>query len=78
MENKQTVYRAIVHRDPDGGYWAEIPELLGLVTEADSLDDLVAALDEAVQGWLEADATRDGGSDRSPSVARVGTLELAA
>ena len=71
-------YRAIVHRDPDGGYWAEVPELLGLVTEGDTLDQLVAALDEAVKGWLDADATRKGGVSAPGGTARVRTLELAA
>jgi predicted RNase H-like HicB family nuclease len=78
METEKTVYRAVVHRDPEGGYWAEVPNLLGLVTEADSLDELVSALDEAVKGWLEAGAKRNGGMNGHRGPARVGTLELAA
>jgi predicted RNase H-like HicB family nuclease len=61
-------YKAIVHRAEEGGYWAEVPELPGLVTEGDTLDELVAALDEAVQGWWEADALRKEHKGRRATV----------
>lgn len=46
--------QALVHPDPEGGYWAEVPGMPGCVTEADSLDELRANLAEAAEGWLEA------------------------
>jgi predicted RNase H-like HicB family nuclease len=71
-------YRAVVHRAEEGGYWAEVPELPGLVTEAETLDQLVDALNEAVAGWLEADAKRSSHGDAAARAGRVQTLELAA
>ena len=45
--------KAIVHEE-DGGYWAEVPEMPGCVTEGETLDDLVRYLWEAVEGWTES------------------------
>ena len=57
MTTTQIDLKAIVHQEPDG-YWAEVPGLPGCVTEGDTLDELYANLQEAVIGWLEADAKR--------------------
>jgi predicted RNase H-like HicB family nuclease len=57
MATPQIDLKAIVHQEPDG-YWAEVPELPGCVTEGDTLDELYSNLQEAVLGWLEADAKR--------------------
>ena len=40
--------RAVVHSDPSGGYWAEIPDLPGCFTQGDSLDELLDNIVEAV------------------------------
>ncbi len=71
-------YKAVVHRAEEGGYWAEVPELPGLVTEAETLDGLLDALNEAVAGWLEADAKRSNREAPAESAGRIQTLELAA
>jgi predicted RNase H-like HicB family nuclease len=71
--------KAIVHSDPDGGYWAEVPAMRSCYTQADTLDELVQNLQEAVTGWLEADAIR---RHTTPSLSsdspRVRVMELAA
>ena len=51
-------FRAIVHSAPEGGYWAEVPDLLGCYTQAETLDELVLNLQEAVEGWLEVASRR--------------------
>ena len=33
-----SIYNAIIHEAEEGGYWAEVPDLPGCVTEADTLD----------------------------------------
>ncbi len=48
--------KAIVHTAPEGGYWAEVSELPGCYTQVETLDELVVNLQEAVEGWPEADA----------------------
>ena len=49
-----SVYTAIVHEAEEGGYWAEVPDLPGCVTEADTLDELKEMLKDAITGYLEA------------------------
>ena len=44
---------AIIEKEPDGGYSAEIPALPGCVTEAGTLEELKANLREAAELWLE-------------------------
>ncbi len=71
--------KAVVHPESEGGYWAEVPELPGCYTRAETLDELVINLQEAVEGWLEADAARR--HTTLPNLAvlpRVRLLELAA
>ncbi len=45
----------------NSGYSATIPDLPGVITEVDSLDELEKAVIEAAPGWMEAelDAGRD-------------------
>ena len=46
------IYNAIVHEAEEGGYWAEVPELPGCVTEADTLDELKVMLKDAISVYL--------------------------
>ena len=48
-----SIYNAIVHEAEEGGYWAEVPDLPGCVTEADTLDELKVMLKDAIAGYLE-------------------------
>lgn len=43
---------ATVYPAEEGGYWAEVADLPGCITEADTLDELVINLNEAIEGWL--------------------------
>ena len=45
--------RAIVHPAEEGGYWAEVPALPGCVTEGDTMEEVVANLQDAIEGWLD-------------------------
>ena len=40
--------RAVVHVEPAGGYWAEVPDFPGCFTQGESLDELFDNLKEAV------------------------------
>ena len=48
-----SIYNAIVHEAEEGGYWAEVPDLPGCVTEADTLDELKVMIKDAIAGYLE-------------------------
>jgi predicted RNase H-like HicB family nuclease len=41
-------FEAVVHAEPDGGYWAEIPELPGCFTQGATLAELRRNLTEAI------------------------------
>ncbi len=58
--------RAIVHRDDDGSYWAEVKELPGCFASGFSLDELHEALRESVALYL----------DSAPSAMRLDELTL--
>jgi DNA-binding transcriptional MerR regulator len=56
-------YRAVLHPDLEaGGFWIEVPELQGCVTEADSVPEARAMVRDVVGLWLEAERTRTTGS----------------
>jgi predicted RNase H-like HicB family nuclease len=40
----------IVHEAEEGGYWAEVPSLPGCATQAESFEELLQNLVEAVEG----------------------------
>ena len=55
-------YNVIVHPAEEGGYWAEVPDLPGCATEADTLDELEANLREAISLYLEDETLEVGQS----------------
>ena len=65
--------KAIVHEE-DGGYWAEVPSLPGCFTQGDTLDELVANLWEAIEGWTES--REEFETDAEVITARTHDLEL--
>ena len=46
-------YAIVIHEDPDGGYWAEVPALPGCYSQGESVDELKANIREAIAGVLE-------------------------
>ena len=45
-------FTVLIHEAEEGGFWAEVPALPGCVSQGDSLDELVANVREAVEGYL--------------------------
>lgn len=43
-----------IHKDPQGGFWAEVPALPGCMTQGETPAELEANLREAIEGWLQA------------------------
>jgi len=52
-------YPITIHPDPDGGYVAEIEELPGCMTQAETLDEAFKAIEDARQLWIKT-AYEDG------------------
>jgi predicted RNase H-like HicB family nuclease len=63
----KTTYKAVVHDEPEGGYWAEVPELPGCFNQGETLDALYHNLIETIACHLDVDTT----------CVRVGLLEMA-
>ncbi|HEX3528615.1 MAG TPA: type II toxin-antitoxin system HicB family antitoxin [Thermoanaerobaculia bacterium] len=61
-------FKAVVHADEKGGYWAEVPALPGCFTQGDTLDEVYHNLSEAIACHL----------DLASDDVRVGLLEIAA
>ena len=47
--------KVIIHDAEEGGYWAEVPSILGCATEGDTFDELLSNLYEAVDACLAVD-----------------------
>jgi predicted RNase H-like HicB family nuclease len=51
--------KAIIHVAEEGGYWAEVPALPGCITEGETMDEVIANLKDAIEGWLDVANHRD-------------------
>lgn len=43
-------YTVVVHEEPEGGFWAEVPALPGCYSQADSMAELMDNVREAISG----------------------------
>ncbi len=50
--------KILIHPAEEGGFWAEVPALPGCVSEGDTLEETLANVREAAEGWLEVAANR--------------------
>lgn len=46
-------YIIVVHQEPEGGYWAEVPALPGCYSQGETVDELLVNIREAIEGVLE-------------------------
>jgi len=46
-------YPITIHPDPEGGYVAEIEELPGCMTQAETIDEAFEAIEDARQVWIK-------------------------
>lgn len=45
--------KILIHKDEKNGFWAEVPSLPGCYTQAETMDELLPNLHEAVEGYLK-------------------------
>lgn len=62
--------KAIIHPAEEGGYWAEVPALPGCITEGDTMEEVMANLKDAIEGWLDVANSR-GGIEASDEVVEI-------
>ena len=46
-------YAIVVHEEPAGGFWAEVPALPGCYSQGETMEELLANIREAISGVLE-------------------------
>ena len=56
--------KVVVHEADEGGYWAEIPAILGCATQGDTFEELLKNLYEAVEGCLSVDVQEIPASEK--------------
>jgi antitoxin HicB len=61
-------YPVTIHTDSDGGFVAEIEELSGCITQADSLDEVYRDIEDAKKVWIIA-AYNEGHNIPLPRIA---------
>ena len=47
--------KVVVHEAEEGGYWAEVPAIPGCATQGETMEELMANINEAVVGCLDWD-----------------------
>jgi predicted RNase H-like HicB family nuclease len=45
-------YKVVVHAEPEGGFWAEVPALPGCVSQGETRAELETNIREAIEGYL--------------------------
>jgi predicted RNase H-like HicB family nuclease len=48
-----TKYAVVIHEEPEGGFWAEVPALPGCYSQGESIEELMDNVSEAITGVLE-------------------------
>ncbi|MEO8150502.1 MAG: type II toxin-antitoxin system HicB family antitoxin [Bacteroidia bacterium] len=46
-------FKVIIHTDEKKGFWAELPSLPGCFTQADTMEELIPNIYEAVEGYIK-------------------------
>jgi len=67
--------KVIVHNEPTGGYWAEVPAIPGCMTQGDSMAELRANLREAVTACMEV--LQERAASANPLLPDARVLEMA-
>ncbi|HZF40676.1 MAG TPA: type II toxin-antitoxin system HicB family antitoxin [Blastocatellia bacterium] len=49
--------KVIIHEAEEGGYWVEVPAILGCATQGDTFEELLSNLYEAIEGCLSVDVS---------------------
>ena len=50
---QREIYTVLVHEAEEGGYWGEVPELPGCVSQGETIEELNANIREAIEAVTE-------------------------
>ena len=59
-------FALVIHEDPEGGFWAEVPALPGCYSQGETIDELKDNIREAISGVLQV--LREEGKEPDASV----------
>jgi predicted RNase H-like HicB family nuclease len=59
-------YAVVIHEDPEGGFWGEVPALPGCYSQGDTIDELKDNIREAIVGVL--DVLREQGREPDANI----------
>jgi len=59
-------FAVVIHREPSGGFWGEVPTLPGCYSQGETVEELLANLREAINLTLEV--MREEGRTAEPDV----------
>ena len=59
-------FALVIHEDPEGGFWAEVPALPGCYSQGETIDELKDNIREAIAGVLQV--LREEGKEPDASV----------
>jgi predicted RNase H-like HicB family nuclease len=48
-----STYAVVIHEEPQGGFWAEVPALPGCYSQGETVEELLENIREAMSGVLE-------------------------
>jgi predicted RNase H-like HicB family nuclease len=46
-------FAIVIHQEPAGGFWAEVPALQGCYSQGETVEELIANVREAIEGVIE-------------------------
>jgi len=61
-----STYTVVIHEEPAGGFWGEVPALPGCYSQGETVDELLSNLREAIAGVL--DVMREDGLKPESSI----------
>jgi predicted RNase H-like HicB family nuclease len=47
-----TKYAVVIHEEPEGGFWGEVPALPGCYSQGETVNELMQNIREAIEGVL--------------------------
>ncbi|MCG8626553.1 MAG: type II toxin-antitoxin system HicB family antitoxin [Proteobacteria bacterium] len=47
--------KVVIHEAEEGGYWAEVPAIVGCATQGETFEELLENIYEAIEGCLSVD-----------------------
>lgn len=47
--------KVVIHEAEEGGFWAEVPAIPGCASQGETMDELMANLQEAIEGCFSVE-----------------------